>query len=210
LQRYVGVVSDDQPDRPDDADRVVLDPRNLRGMAHPLRLRILGLLRLDGPSTATRLAERLGQSSGATSYHLRQLAGYGFVDEDPERSGSGRERWWRATARFTELPRGSARQAGADTEGFLRALAGEFYQEMDAFLAELAVLPASWDEGWTMSDRVLRLTPAEAKRLRGELAEVVIRYRLDQPGGDPDAPPEARRVVLQVQMLPRLGTDETP
>ncbi|MGH9187308.1 MAG: helix-turn-helix domain-containing protein [Acidimicrobiales bacterium] len=191
-------------------DRVKLDPRNLRGMAHPLRVRLLGLLRLEGPSTATKLAERLGQSSGATSYHLRQLATYGFVDEDPDRPGGGRERWWRATARFTELPRASAREAMADAEGFLRALANECYQEMDSFLAELPSLPPAWDEGWTISDRVLRLTPAEAKRFRRELAEVVARYRLDEPGTNPDAPRSAKRVVVRVQVLPRLQTEATP
>ena len=51
-------------------------------------------LSLHGPATATQLAARLEESSGATSYHLRQLEKYGFVEEDPTR-GTGRERWWR-------------------------------------------------------------------------------------------------------------------
>jgi DNA-binding transcriptional ArsR family regulator len=55
-------------------DTVRLDARNLRGLAHPVRVRMLGLLRTEGPSTATLLGERLGLSSAATSYHLRQLA----------------------------------------------------------------------------------------------------------------------------------------
>ncbi len=194
---------------PDADDVVTLNPRNLRGMAHPLRVRLLGLLRLDGPSTATRLAERVGESSGATSYHLRQLATYGFVVEDPEHTATGRERWWRAAARLTDLPRASARDAAADAEGFLRALASECYQEMDAFLAELPTLPAAWDEGWTISDRVLRLTPAEAKRLRRDLAAVLRRYRQDEPGTNPDAPRSAERVILQVQLLPRLRQGAT-
>jgi predicted transcriptional regulator len=63
-------------------DRVELNATNLRGLAHPIRVKLLGALRLDGPSTATRLASRLGLSSAATSYHLRQLAAYGFVVED--------------------------------------------------------------------------------------------------------------------------------
>jgi DNA-binding transcriptional ArsR family regulator len=63
-------------------DQVRLRAEMLRGIAHPLRVRLLDLLREDGPSTATRLAERTGQSSGATSYHLRQLAAYGFVVEE--------------------------------------------------------------------------------------------------------------------------------
>ncbi|WP_245673864.1 MULTISPECIES: winged helix-turn-helix domain-containing protein [Actinoplanes] len=72
----------------------MLPPHTLRGLAHPLRVQILGILREQGASTATRLAGRLGESSGSTSYHLRKLAGYGFVEEDAGRN-TGRERWWR-------------------------------------------------------------------------------------------------------------------
>lgn len=183
---------------------VRLDPQNLRGLAHPLRVRLLGLLRLDGPSTATKLAERVGESSGATSYHLRQLAAHGFVVEDTEHTGTGRERWWRATARFTDLSQRTARESAGASEGFLRALAAECSQEVEAFLDELPSLPPSWDEGWTVSDRVLRLTPAEAKRLRHDLAKVIDRYRDDQPGGVPGAPRTAERVILQIQVLPRV------
>jgi DNA-binding transcriptional ArsR family regulator len=192
-------------------DAIELDPHNLRGLAHPLRMRILGLLRSHGPSTATKLAERLGQSSGATSYHLRQLAAYGFVTEAEDKAGPGRERWWRASTRYTNLPRASAREGvDSDAEGFMRALAADCYREMDGFLAELATLPSEWDEGWTMSDRLLRLTPEEANRLRFELAEVVARYREEDPESDDDGPEGSERVVLQVQILPRLeGGEET-
>ncbi|MDQ3103648.1 MAG: helix-turn-helix domain-containing protein, partial [Actinomycetota bacterium] len=71
------------------------DPTALRALSHPIRLRILGLLRVDGPSTATALATRLGLNSGATSYHLRQLAEVGLVEDDDQHS-NGRDRWWRA------------------------------------------------------------------------------------------------------------------
>ena len=61
---------------------VVPDASGLKALAHPVRLRILGLLRLDGPATASGLADRLGLNSGATSYHLRHLERHGFVLED--------------------------------------------------------------------------------------------------------------------------------
>jgi DNA-binding MarR family transcriptional regulator len=70
-------------------------PHRLRGLAHTQRLRILKVLRADGPSTATKLAERLGTNSGALSYHLRQLARHGFINEEPS-LGNRRERWWSA------------------------------------------------------------------------------------------------------------------
>ena len=63
-------------------------------MVHPIRMRIIDALRDEGPSTATRLATILGESSGATSYHLRVLADAGVIEEDDTR-GNGRERWWR-------------------------------------------------------------------------------------------------------------------
>lgn len=71
-----------------------VDASSLQGLAHPMRVQLCDQLGLHGPATATQLGNRLGESSGATSYHLRQLEKYGFVEEDPTR-GSGRERWWR-------------------------------------------------------------------------------------------------------------------
>ena len=52
----------------------VTDVRALRALAHPLRNRLLGQLRLNGPATASQLGRVVGESSGSTSYHLRQLA----------------------------------------------------------------------------------------------------------------------------------------
>src|SRR5258708_3393681 len=100
-------------------DIVTLDPRSLRGLAHPLRMRLMMSLRDHGPATASQLGDRLGESSGATSYHLRQLASYGFVEDDPGR-GTARERWWKAVHRgqrmdaieeFTKHPDPEVREA---------------------------------------------------------------------------------------------------
>jgi DNA-binding transcriptional ArsR family regulator len=70
-----------------------LDMESLKALAHPLRVQLLDTLSVYGPATASGLAERLGESSGATSYHLRQLERHGFVREQAGR-GTGRERWW--------------------------------------------------------------------------------------------------------------------
>src|SRR5262249_30003143 len=74
----------------------------LRGLAHPLRLQLLHLLRAEGPATATQLARRLGGSSGATSYQLRALHRAGLVEEAEQRNG--RERWWQRTSGFVAVP----------------------------------------------------------------------------------------------------------
>jgi predicted ArsR family transcriptional regulator len=179
-------------------DRIRLDPTSLRGVAHPLRVRILGLLRQDGPATSTTLAERLGLSTGATSYHLRQLAAYGFVVEETGR-GVGRERWWRAAHPRTVLDQETVRQAPADAETYMRAVAATYADTVERWLGESQVLPEEWRPGSTLSDWKLRLTPAEAAELRTELTELAERYRQH---AETDAPEGAEFVSLQVQLMP--------
>ena len=126
----------------DPARDIQLDARNLRGIAHPLRVRLLGILREEGPATATMLAQRLGESSAATSYHLRQLASYGFIDDDPERN-AGRERWWRAAHRSTYFnPAEDTSPEGALLAGeYLRSIARAYGRRMEAWIDALPSIP---------------------------------------------------------------------
>lgn len=184
------------------------DARSLRGLAHPLRLELLGLLRLDGPATATQLAERTGQSSGSTSYHLRQLAAYGFVVEDTERSEGKRDRYWRAAHRLTtfDQPRDADEGERALGEEYLRIVADANARRVQATIAGLATLEQDlgdgWMDGFTESDLTLRLTLSEARALVADLEGIAARYRREDPDGMPDAPRDAQRVVLQFQVLP--------
>lgn len=178
------------------------DATSLRGLAHPLRVRILNVLREQGPATATLLAERLGQSSGATSYHLRQLAQYGFVVEDRERA-VGRERWWKAAHRRTVFEGAMGRTAPAEAETYLRAVAGLYADRVDRWLSELPALPEEWHDAPTLSNWRLRLTPTEATELHDELFALMGRYRRDDP--EVPAPPGAEPVELQAQLMPFVG-----
>ncbi|MGK5678488.1 helix-turn-helix domain-containing protein [Actinoplanes sp. URMC 104] len=175
------------------ADDVALDPRTLRGLAHPLRVRMLNLLRERGPSTASKLAERLGQSSGATSYHLRQLAAYGFVEEDPDR-GTARERWWRATHRRTTLDAATSREAGG-AEGYLRAVASADFQRVEAAINELPGMPEPWQDAFHLATEQPRLSPAQAIELRRQIKTLIEQYAAT-------APADAARVSVQWQILP--------
>jgi DNA-binding transcriptional ArsR family regulator len=74
----------------------------LRALAHPLRLQLLHVLHAEGPATASQLARRLGESSGATSYHLRALHRVGMVEEAEQRNA--RERWWQRTPERLLIP----------------------------------------------------------------------------------------------------------
>ncbi|MER7794212.1 helix-turn-helix domain-containing protein [Streptomyces sp. NPDC097640] len=177
---------------PDDVR--VLDPRSLRGLAHPLRIRLLGALREYGPATASQLAERLGESSGATSYHLRQLATYGFVTDDPER-GKGRERWWKSAQRGTRM--GSEELllgADASLRGAMSTVLHEYAtihsQEMSTWLGTWREWPEEWRRAWDISDWTIRLTPELGTELRDKVQELIESYRekeVDQ-GAEDSAP----------------------
>src|SRR4051795_1003458 len=74
--------------------RKELDAPALKALAHPLRVQILRTLEVRGQVSVTGLAQELGETTGATSYHLRQLARHGLVEEgdpeEPEDAGEGR------------------------------------------------------------------------------------------------------------------------
>lgn len=192
-----------QPVRPDVRS---LDARSLRGLAHPLRMRLLATLRQDGPATASRLAERLGESSGATSYHLRQLAAHGFVEDAPER-GKGRERWWRAAhegTRFDEtLVDDGDETTRAAADVFLRQIAATHAQEVDTWLATSHTWSPQWRTGSDFSDFTLRLTAAQTDELVHKLHDVINGYR--------DVPAEegTETVRFHTHALPRR-TRELP
>ncbi|WP_459800077.1 ArsR/SmtB family transcription factor [Herbidospora sp. RD11066] len=179
-------------------DAVSLDAKGLRALAHPLRVQLLGLLRLYGPHTATGLADRLGLTSGATSYHLRQLAAAGFVDEDVNR-GNGRERWWRAVHWSTEFTdRDLADQEPEAALMYLQSVATTQHQRAERTLAAYQTMPREWRDIFDLSDWSLRVTPEEANGLMEELHAVVRRYRQDGA----TAPDDAERVVIVIHSLP--------
>lgn len=189
-----------------DPDRdVVLTPKTLKGIVHPVRLRLLELLQADGPATATGLAARIGQSSGVTSYHLRVLAEHGFISEDADR-GTARDRWWRATHRalnFSFRVPGEPPDADTieDAENYLRYAADsahrralDFVSEMAGQLDELPRVP------WCIDDWPVRLTRDEARELVARIRALVNEYRREP--GDPEPREGTERAALQFQLLP--------
>ncbi|MEV5606225.1 helix-turn-helix domain-containing protein [Streptomyces sp. NPDC052299] len=167
-----------------------LDPRSLRGLAHPLRMRLLDTLRFDGPATASQLAAKLGESSGATSYHLRQLAAHGFIKDAPEH-GKGRERWWQAVSlgvRFDDslLTHSSPEVRGA-AELYLHEVALTQARDLSAWLGDRAAWPEEWQSTWDMSSATLRLTPGLAGELVARMHALIDEYRdriTDEDEGD--------------------------
>ncbi|WP_189110653.1 helix-turn-helix domain-containing protein [Streptomyces camponoticapitis] len=201
--------SNDAPRGPKhESNTVVLDAKGLRALAHPVRVQLVGLLRKFGPSTATRLAERLGVNSGTASYHLRQLGDAGFVEEDTGR-GNARERWWRAvhqSTRFRETD--LAEREPEATLAYLQSVAAAYTLRTQRALSELQTMPDGWRGTFDMSDWSLRLTPDETVNLREELSALLARYRPDTPETADEAPEGARRVSLISQILPELDAPD--
>ena len=164
----------------------VSDPRVLRAVAHPLRASLLGLLRAEGPSTASRLGQRTGESSGSTSYHLRQLAGCGLVEEVPG-EGTGRERWWRARHRSTRwsTEEVASRPGGREVvEEMTSQVLATQRRVLAAHAEQREQLSEAWRDATSLNDWALRLSPAAAGELVDELNAVVARWRAEreEPG----------------------------
>jgi DNA-binding transcriptional ArsR family regulator len=190
--------------RPDPLSRYeVTDVAVLRLLAHPLRARILGLLRLEGEATASTLGRRLGESSGSTSYHLRQLARVGLIEESPQQS-SRRERVWRAAQALTSIdPR---RFSGPDEHGVLDEFSRLQLRRLDAqserWLGRRAEAPGDWDAAGGFSDSVVRLTPDAALELSERVGALL--RELEQRSA---ADPSAAWVSVFWALLPQLDED---
>jgi DNA-binding transcriptional ArsR family regulator len=170
------------------------DPRALRAYAHPIRLALVGLLRREGPLTATRAGLLIGQSPASCSFHLRQLAKYGVVEE-VGRSG-GRERPWRATAPYTRLPRIAESPQQADAARALyRILAERYFDQVLRWLAVHDAEPREWQKAAHFGDDILYLTAGELARLGRRIDALLKPYRLRtvQSAGRPEG---TRRVTF--------------
>lgn len=198
----------------DPAQDVITPAAALQGLAHPLRLRLLGALRWQGPSTATRLAQTLAISSGLASYHLRQLAAAGFiVPADPSdltavERGGARERWWKAARRSTHVvsPPPGDEEAAAVTAEFLAAVLEVYFGNARSWLDVAHTWPQRWQDASDFSDLTLRLTPAQAKQLQYDLSAVIAQY--PRADASTQALPDSAAMAIQYQLFPRA--DQTP
>jgi hypothetical protein len=152
------------------------DPRALRAYAHPVRMALVGLLRTEGPLTATRAAELLGESSGTCSFHLRQLAKYGLVEEAG--GGTGREKPWRATTTSTawDATGDATPETTAATSLLSTIVAEQYFEQLTRWLEASPGEPAEWQRAAMLGDRILFVTPAELEELGGRVRELLDEY----------------------------------
>jgi DNA-binding transcriptional ArsR family regulator len=171
------VVAIPDPKAEGDTGRIV-DALALKALAHPLRFRLLEVLLERGPSTASELGRQVGESSGSTSYHLRQLAEHGFIAEAPE-LGSARDRWWRAAPGGWTL-RGFEMLEQPETRADATVVLDEVRKGRLERLSRWHADASRWGQEWVDAsvDATIRmaLTPAEMRDLRDELLAVVDRW----------------------------------
>jgi DNA-binding transcriptional ArsR family regulator len=176
----------------------VVGPDALKGLAHPLRLRLLGELNARGSATASQLGAALGESSGSTSYHLRQLDRHGFVEEDPDQ-GTGRERVWiprrggwsLPVLELTEDP-GNAAAVDLVLQTQLQADA----QRLHDVVALARNWPQEWQDATVRRNTHVTLSADQLVAMRTEIDEVIDRYRDADPGT------RARRVSVVYNLTP--------
>jgi DNA-binding transcriptional ArsR family regulator len=179
-----------------------LDPTALRVLAHPLRSRLLTALRTGGPATATALARTLDTNTGATSYHLRRLAGVGLVTETDD--GKGRERWWRASTdahEWTERDVAGDPEAAAASDWLKRHYLRSFIDRYERWLDAAEGESLDWRVAAEFGDTSLHGTPEDLAAFHRELAELFDRYRRRSS----DAP-DARRVDFYYHTIPSTET----
>jgi len=158
----------------------VTDLAGLRALGHPLRLRLLGLLRIHGPATATSLGRTVGAAPNAVSYHLRQLAKAGFIEPAEVTAGDRREHTWQASHdvtswESTDLANSSESHVALDA---LRRHIFDVYNEaLERYLRSEADYPEAWREAAGFGDLAFRATPDDLRAVREAVEAVVEGYR---------------------------------
>ncbi|MEW9548477.1 helix-turn-helix domain-containing protein [Nonomuraea sp. NPDC050783] len=183
-----------------------LDANALKSFAHPLRLRIYELLDERGPSTATGLAALLGQNSGATSYHLRELSRHGMIETVPG-MGRGKEKYWRVVpGGFTYGDTSQDGETASALELLLDDLVRQRGEELARWREGTSRAPAEWVAASGFGRRSLRLTAEETAGLRDEVLEVLERYRTESDRRERESAegrdPSTGHVVIHFDVLP--------
>jgi predicted ArsR family transcriptional regulator len=196
------------PKRTKSAMRQVNDAQTMRALSHPVRIALLEVLGVEGPMTATEVGERIGESPTTCSFHLRQLAKYGFVEEAG--GGKGRARPWRMTTLDIAI------RGHDDPEAELAAdvLTGIFVErQRDRYRTwqdTKAAYPSEWRKAAGELEVVLYLTAAELAQLREELSEL-LRPRVQERDADPSKrPPGSVPVEIVTFSYPLSLPADTP
>jgi predicted transcriptional regulator len=160
-----------------DQRKQITDPQALRALAHPIRIKLLELLTVDGPASGRKLADRTSESTASISYHIGQLAKWGLVEPAPELA-EGRERPWRATSRgitWSATGDGSPEFVAAS-----RALRDQFIAQrlaaLDAYQRHQDDFDTAWQEAAWVGEDIGYLDPDELIEATERIKAVIGEY----------------------------------
>jgi len=170
--------------------RKITDARTLRALAHPVRIALFEELALGGAMTATEIGERIGETATTCSFHLRQLAKYGFVEEAG--GGTGRSRPWRLTSIGMSFAPGGDPEAQIASDAVVRMFRERQFARYDEWRATKGSYPRQWQEAAINSQFLLYLTAPELEQLSSEVHELLARWtHLEDRREDPSRRPPA-------------------
>jgi predicted ArsR family transcriptional regulator len=180
----------------------------LRAYAHPVRMKLILALRTRGPLTATQAGRLLGESSGTCSFHLRQLAKYGLVEETGE--GAGREKPWRATTTSTNWDNVQPTPEATAAAGLLsEVLAESYFAALMRWLEVRSGESEEWQRAAFIGDRVLWVTADELAQIGRELSAIVDRYFERQV--NPELRPPGARLATYLHLgFPNVTLRDEP
>jgi DNA-binding MarR family transcriptional regulator len=160
-------------------------------MAHPFRLRLLDLIVRHGTLTSAEASEATGESTGSCSFHLRQLAKYGFIERAESRDG--RERRWRRVEGGEHIPDRLPPEATRAASEAMKVILDRSFDEIVTWLDSLDALPLRWQRGTVVDEELLYLTAPELRELSREVVALLARYR--KRTTDPSLRPTGSRPI---------------
>lgn len=178
--------------------RKITDARTLRALAHPVRVALLEELSVHGALTATEVGERIGETPTTCSFHLRQLAKYGFVEEAG--GGKGRARPWRTVSTGLDLsPDDPEAQLAADAAA--RVFRERAFARYEQWQRAKAAWPEEWQKATSDSEIAMYVTAAELKQWQSEAFALMGRFR-DRLRDPSKRPPGAVRIEAVLLSYP--------
>jgi hypothetical protein len=156
--------------------RELTDPKTLRALTHPVRLALQEVLTLEGPLTATEAGELIGESSTTCSFHFRQLAKYGFVEEAGH--GPGRQRPWKLVhigMSFSDVNDDPEMTIAAKT--LEKMMIDRAFGRLQNFYNTRSSYPKQWQENSGSFENILHVTVEELQQVEEECSAIFLRYR---------------------------------
>ena len=199
------------PQPPEDAPesdpqiRKITDARTLRALAHPVRISLFEELALGGAMTATQIGERIGESATTCSFHLRQLAKYGFVEEAG--GGTGRSRPWRLTSSGMSFSPSGDTEAEIASDAVVRMFRQRQFDRYEAWRSTKAAYPLEWRQAAVDGQYLLYLTAPELEQFSNEVHALLMRWdrlegRLEDPSKRPAGSVPVEALILAHPIAP--------